>query len=74
MTSWSIKEMKALSRVDNEIDQKELFLDFSQKLEALLEMDRENVILEYFDLRSWLRSKVEGIDFADAVAKSTVVS
>lgn len=65
-----IKEMKLLARVDNEIDRKELFSDFNKKLDKLLEQDRENVILEYFDLRSWLRSKLEGIDFAQAVAKS----
>jgi tetratricopeptide (TPR) repeat protein len=69
-----IKEMKALSRVDNELDRKELFVDFSNKLDKLLEIDRENVILEYFDLRSWLRSKLEGKEFAETVASTVTVN
>ncbi|MEZ4923034.1 MAG: hypothetical protein R2780_07695 [Crocinitomicaceae bacterium] len=68
-----IKEMKALSRVEVESDRKALFQDFSQNLDELLKIDRENVIQEYFDLRSWLKSKLEGIDFAEAVSKNVKV-
>jgi tetratricopeptide (TPR) repeat protein len=65
-----MKELKGLSRVENEVDRKELFSAFSKKLLTLLEEDREKVILEYFDLQSWVRSKVEGISFEDAVTSS----
>ena len=68
-----MKEMKGLSRVDDDDERRKLFTDFSQKLTKLLKIDRENVILEYFDLRAWLRSKVEGIDFEEAVSAGMTV-
>lgn len=68
-----MKEMKALSRINNEDDRKEAFLTFNDKLEKLLKIDRENVILEYFDLRAWLRSKIEGVTLSDAIKKSQLI-
>ncbi|UKN01645.1 hypothetical protein K6119_18135 [Paracrocinitomix mangrovi] len=68
-----MKEMKNLARINKESEQRKIFLDFKEKLDKLLEIDRENVILEYFDLRSWLQSKIEGTSFAEAI-KSTMKS
>lgn len=69
-----MKEMKALSRVNSELEQKQVFLEFDSQLETLLEIDRENVILEYFDLKSWLRSKIEGIGFSESINQTMEVS
>ena len=69
-----MKEMRALARLNNDADQKKVFVDFSNKLEKLLEIDRENVILEYFDLRSWLRSKIEAITFSRAIGEQQAVT
>lgn len=65
-----MKEMKSLSRVNNEMEQKSVFADFNTKLEKLLKIDRENVILEYFDLKSWLQSKVDGKTLSQSIKLS----
>lgn len=62
-----MKEMKALARVNDDATQKKVFADFGGKLDKLLEIDRENVILEYFDLKSWLDSKIEGKALSEAI-------
>lgn len=68
-----MKEMKALSRLNNESAQKKVFLDFSNKLEDLLKIDRENVILEYFDLKSWLKSKIDNVSLPEAIQQAQAV-
>jgi len=62
-----MKEMKTLSRIDRENDRKVVFQKFNEKLNALLKIDRENVILEYFDLRSWIISKLDKTNFSEAI-------
>ena len=69
-----MKEMRNLARSGNESDQKQEFVNFSNKLEQLLKEDRENVILEYFDLRAWLNSKIEGCSLSEAIEDSLAVS
>ena len=69
-----MKEMRNLARINSESDQIKIFKEFSHKLEELLKIDRENVILEYFDLKSWLRSKIEGISLSQAIEESMTVS
>jgi tetratricopeptide (TPR) repeat protein len=69
-----MKEMKALSRIDREQDRKEVFQKFNDKLNTLLKIDRENVILEYFDLRSWVTSKLEDSNFSEAIKSNAHLS
>jgi hypothetical protein len=60
-------EMRSLARVTSAGERTKIFLKFDSQLEKLLKIDRENVILEYFDLRSWLKSKLEGTSFSAAI-------
>lgn len=62
-----VTEMKNLARVNNATDRKIIFERFDKELEILLKIDRENVILEYFDLRSWIKSKLKNISFEEAI-------
>ena len=62
-----MSEMKNLARVNTVPERTKIFKEFSAQLDKLLEIDRENVILEYFDLRAWLRSKLTGVSFSEAI-------
>jgi len=62
-----MNEMKNLAREESESGRKLIFIRFNEELNNLLKIDRENVILEYFDLRAWIKSKLEKIKFSEAI-------
>jgi hypothetical protein len=62
-----MKEMRSLARLNSDAEQKAIFENFHKKLDKLLKIDRENVILEYFDLRAWITSKLTGVSFENAI-------
>ena len=62
-----MKEMRNLARLGKDADDKNLFEAFNVKLNKLLLIDRENVILEYFDLRAWVQSKLNGTSFEASI-------
>lgn len=62
-----VTEMKNLARVTSITERKKIFERFDQTLNELLKIDRENVIQEYFDLRSWIKSKLQNTDFASMI-------
>ncbi len=62
-----MSQMKGLARIDNSKDKLKALTDFQKKLNTLLKDDRENVILEYFDLKSWIQSKINEVSFSDTV-------
>jgi len=62
-----MKEMRALARLGEQSDRKKRFEGFKKSLDDLLKIDRENVILEYFDLRAWVNSKLENTSFKTAI-------
>jgi len=68
--SLFMTEMKNLARVNTASEQTKIFKKFSSQLDELLKIDRENVILEYFDLRAWLKSKLTGVSFSEAISSS----
>jgi len=65
-----MSEMKNLAKENIGSERIKIFKKFSSKLNELLKIDRENVILEYFDLRSWLHSKLTGVTFSKAIKAS----
>ncbi|MBD3637701.1 MAG: hypothetical protein HUJ25_10130 [Crocinitomicaceae bacterium] len=69
-----MKQMRSLARVNNEANQKQVFIEFSEKLDKLLKIDRENVIQEYFDLKAWLHSKIDGVPFSEAIKQNQAVA
>lgn len=66
--SYFVKQIKKLSKnlYDN-IDAN--FNEVKTGLSEYLKDDREQVILDYIDIVSWVSSKVEGCSFEDAVRK-----
>lgn len=62
-----VSEMKNLARVNSASERKKIFERFDEQLSDLLKIDRENVIQEYFDLRAWIKSKLNGKEFAESV-------
>lgn len=62
-----VSEMKNLARVNSVAERKKILERFDEQLSDLFKIDRENVIQEYFDLRAWIKSKLNGKEFAEAV-------
>ncbi len=62
-----MSQMKLLARVDSATEREMLFMKFNEKLQPLMEIPRENVILEYFDLLAWVQSKLNGVSFSQAI-------
>lgn len=62
-----MKEMRALVRLGDESGRKKRFEGFKKSLDELLKIDRENVILEYFDLRAWVNSKLNDTSFKQSI-------
>jgi hypothetical protein len=62
-----ITHIKRLAKEENKIGQKDIFAQFNEKLNNLLKNDRENVILEYFDILAWTESKINDKPFDQAV-------
>lgn len=64
-----MSQIRLLTRSSETPDQQEAFGEFHQKLEELMKIDRENVILEYFDLLAWVESKLNNTSFSEAIEK-----
>jgi hypothetical protein len=62
-----ISHIKLLAKGEGETAQHKIFSDFNMKLKELLKIDRENVILEYFDILAWVESKIASVSFAEAI-------
>jgi hypothetical protein len=65
--SLFVAEMKNLAKMNSVAERRRIFEEFDSQLEELLKIDRENVILEYFDLRAWIKSKLNGTSFSDSI-------
>jgi hypothetical protein len=64
-----IAHIKLLAREEEPDAQRAIFVKFDEKLKELLKIERENVILEYFDILAWTDSKINETSFAEAVQK-----
>lgn len=64
-----ISNIKLLAREESIEAQKEIFVKFDVKLRELLKIDRENVILEYFDILAWVSSKLSDESFAESIVR-----
>ncbi len=64
-----ISHIKLLAREENLADQRAIFVKFDEKLRQLLKIEREDVILEYFDILAWVNSKISNLSFAEAIVK-----
>lgn len=62
-----IKYIRKLAKTHDPIGKLELFEEMENEVKELLKDENERVILEYFDLPSWIHSKRERIKFDEAV-------
>ncbi len=67
-----IRNLKKLSKVQNESSKNQIFTDFYNELETLLKDENESVLLEYFDIISWVKMKREKITFPEAVRSRVI--
>lgn len=68
-----IRSIRKLAKLPGELQRMESYEKLNKDLHDLLQNHHERVILEYFDVRSWVRSKIERIPFADAVRKGVLI-
>jgi len=66
-----MKYIKKIAKEDFAPDKKVVFEKFYTEVEELLKDPSEQVILEYFDVKSWVYSKLKRLDFAEVVKDST---
>ena len=62
-----IKHIRKLSKTSIESSQVEIFEKMKEEVNELLDTHHERVILEYFDLISWIESKLQKKSFAEIV-------
>ncbi len=66
-----IKHIRKLSKTNIEANQVELFEKMKEEVNEVLQDHHEKVILEYFDLVSWIESKIQKKAFAEIVKAKT---
>jgi hypothetical protein len=65
-----MKYIKKIAKEDFAPDKKIVFENFYKEVDELLKDPSEQVILEYFDVKSWVYSKLKRVDFAEVVKDS----
>ena len=62
--------MKKIARAQFEKDARPVFEEFQRELESSVNPDTDQALLAYFDYLAWVRSKIEGISYAEAIRKN----
>ncbi len=62
-----IKYLRKLAKVHSGIQQLEIFESLQVELTVLLEDHNERVVLEYFNVEAWVKSKINKIPFDESV-------
>ncbi|MDX1350464.1 MAG: hypothetical protein R3279_09465 [Putridiphycobacter sp.] len=62
-----IKYIRKLSKEEASIGKKEIFESFYAEIDSLLKIANEQVILEYFNIKAWVLSKIKRITFTQAI-------
>lgn len=65
-----IKYLRKLAKTPSTVARVELYEKMDEEVHQLLENHNERVILEYFDIKAWIKSKLEGIPFDQTIKKS----
>lgn len=63
----SIKYIRTLAKSSNVADKMELLENMKAEVSQLLQDHNERVVLEYFDLESWINSKLKKVSFEQSV-------
>lgn len=62
-----IKYIRKLSKNHTDVNRLEIFEAMSKEITELLKDHNERVVLEYFDVAAWIKSKIKKISFEEAV-------
>ncbi|MFK8038189.1 MAG: hypothetical protein AB8B74_07875 [Crocinitomicaceae bacterium] len=62
-----IKYIKKLSKEEANFGKREIFENFYAEIDKLLMLPNEQVILEYFNIKAWVYSKIKRIPFTEAI-------
>lgn len=68
-----IKYIRRLAKTASTVNRVEIFEKMNEEIDELLKDHNERVVLEYFDISSWIKAKLENIPFEEEVRKSLVV-
>ena len=68
-----MNNMRKLSKSPTTKVTKELFLSFGQELNQSLESKEAQVLLEYFDFSTWVKSKIGDLSFAQLIKEKNKV-
>ncbi|MES2589709.1 MAG: hypothetical protein V4622_12075 [Bacteroidota bacterium] len=64
-----IKNIKKLAKATNSISQLEIFEAMNDEINVLIKDHHEQVLLEYFDITAWIKSKLNKTKFSVEVTK-----
>ncbi len=64
-----MKYIKKIAKEEFSPNKKEIFQNFFNEVDVLLKDPQEQVILEYFNVKAWVFSKLKRISFAQAIAE-----
>lgn len=65
-----IKYIRKLAKAHSSVNQMEIFEEMDTVITNLLKDHSESVILDYFDISAWVRSKIKKISFDQAVREN----
>ncbi len=65
-----VETIKKLARATKDQQRTDLFRSMNEQLTELFKDPNESLVLKYFDVRSWVRSHVEGVPFEEVVKRS----
>ncbi len=64
-----VKHLRKMVKINMEMERREAYQKMKSEFEELFENPNERVLLDYFDVLSWLDSKIQNISFSEAVKK-----
>jgi len=62
-----IKNIRKLAKTMESVNKLEIFEKMNSEISELLKDHNERVVLEYFDISSWVKSKIKKISFEDQI-------
>lgn len=65
-----IEQFKKLIRAQSAADKRKVFQHFREQLDLLIQKPEDEVVLKYFDFKSWLESKISGESFEELVQQN----
>ena len=74
MESVIVKHLRKLVKITLDGERKEAYLTMKSELEVLFENPVERVLLDYFDVLSWLEAKIQGVTFTEAVGRKKLIA